>query len=151
MKIIKTGKQSILYRIFESGASYYLAVTVLQFFAYNRPGLLPEAELWESLAGELGQNAVLDMGMPKPRGEVLLAGKCHTPNGRPAKACPVRLKIGPVDKELHVFGGRHWKTGLMETKIAGYEDFTSMDLDWKNAFGGPQYPPPIPWAWDTGR
>jgi uncharacterized protein YjbI with pentapeptide repeats len=83
---------------------------------------------------------MLDMCMPKPKGEVLVVGKCLAPGGKPVPAYEVHLKIGSIDKTLHVFGDRFWnrKAGILKT-ISDPLPFTEMDISYENAFGGPKY------------
>ena len=109
MKVIKTRKQSIYFQVFKDDKSYHLSAAVLHFFSFNRSSLLPETELWKFITEELGKEAMIDMGFPKPRGEVLVSGKCFVPDGVPVPACEVRLRFGPIDKTLYVFGDRFWQ------------------------------------------
>ncbi|MEW5721789.1 MAG: DUF2169 domain-containing protein [Thermodesulfobacteriota bacterium] len=139
MKVIKTRKQSILCRPFEKRNSFYFSIAVLHFFAFDRPGLLPETDLWPLAAKELGQDMVLDYGLPKTRGEVLIAGKCFAPGGEPVNAAKVGFRLGPLSKTLYVFGHRYWKIGLPGLQITEPEPFTVMGVDFRHAYGGPGF------------
>ncbi|MBF0528558.1 MAG: DUF2169 domain-containing protein, partial [Deltaproteobacteria bacterium] len=145
MNIIKTQKQGLLFRTFESDGRHLLAVSALHFFSFNSGSLAAETALWPFLAEQLGKEAIFDLGMPKPRAEGLVMGKCFAPGGRPAQACTVEFKLGPVTKQLYVLGNRFWETVSGVKKISRAETFTVMDLGWKNAFGGPDYPQ-NPWG-----
>jgi uncharacterized protein YjbI with pentapeptide repeats len=141
MKTIKPLNQSLLYKTFEANKSFYLCTSVISFFSYESPPtLLSEPDLWKFTSSELGKDAMLDMCMPKPKGEVLVVGRCFTPEAKPVPAYEVLLKIGPIDKTLYVFGERFWerKAGVLKT-ITDPLPFTEMDVSYENAFGGPDY------------
>ena len=141
MKVFKPLNQSLLYKVFEDKKKCYLSVAILSFFPFDvTRGLLSEIDLWKFAASELGKDAMLDMCMPKPKGEVLVVGKCLAPGGNPVPAYEVSLHIGPIGKTLHVFGDRFWKrkAGVLKT-ISDPVPFTEMDISYENAFGGPDY------------
>jgi len=141
MKVIKPLNQSLLYKVFEREKKCHLSVTILSFFSFDvTQGLLSEIDLWKFAGSELGKEAMLDMGMPKPKGEVLVVGTCFASGGKPIPAHEVRLQIGPIDKTLHVFGDRFWKrkAGIVKT-ITDPLPFTEMAMSYENAFGGPDH------------
>ncbi|GEL70272.1 DUF2169 family type VI secretion system accessory protein [Myxococcus virescens] len=72
----------------------------------------------------------------KPGTDVLLVGDAHAPRGRPTGACLVRMKVGPIHKDIHVFGNRTWRGGLLSPGPTPPEPFTLMPLTWERAFGG---------------
>jgi uncharacterized protein YjbI with pentapeptide repeats len=140
MKTIKPLNQSLLYKTFEADRSFYLCAAVISFFSFeSSPALLSDPALWKFVGPELGKDAMLDMCMPKPRGEVLLTGRCYAPKGK-ASAGKVSLKTGPIDKTLFVFGNRYWKkaAGIVGT-ISDPEPFEEMEISYENAFGGAEY------------
>ncbi|WP_438000900.1 DUF2169 domain-containing protein [Sorangium sp. So ce185] len=137
MKTIKPQKLGLLHRVFEDGSDCYLSVTILAFFSFGpESALLSEIDLWKFAAAELGRDAVLDMGMPKPRGELLISGRAY-PRERPAQACAVRARLGAVDKALYVIGDRTFRRGVPTEP----EPFTEMPIVWERAFGGPGFAP----------
>jgi len=142
MKVIKPLKQGILYKTFENDNRSFFVVTVFSFFPFTPGGrLLSEIDMWKFTAQELGKEVILDLGMLKPRGEVVLTGKYFSPDGRPVPAGKVRIKLAGIEKTLYVFGDRFWKRGpggLME--ITDPEPITVMDISYENAFGGPEFP-----------
>jgi uncharacterized protein YjbI with pentapeptide repeats len=141
MKVIKPLNQSLLYKTFEAKRSFYLCTTIISFFSFeSSPTLFSEPDLWRFASSELGKEAMLDLCMPKPRGEVLVTGRCYAPGGKPVPAYEVRLQMGPVNKTLHVFGDRFWKRkgGVFKT-ISDPMPFTEMAVSYENAFGGPEY------------
>ncbi len=142
MKVIKPLKQGILYKTYENGNRSYFVVTVFSFFPFTPAGqLLSEIDMWKFAAKELGKEAILDFGMPKPRGEVVLTGKYYSTNNQPVSGGKVRIKLAGIDKTLYVFGDRYWKRGAGEfIKTTDPEPMTVMDISYENAFGGPQFP-----------
>ena len=141
MKVIKPLNQSLLYKVFEEAGKYYLSVAILSFFPFEISSrLLSEVDLWKYAGSELGRDAMLDMCMPKPKGEVLVVGKCFAPGSEPVPASEVRLRFGPIDKTLYVFGERFWrrKGGIVKA-ISDPLPFTEMAVNYQNAFGGSDY------------
>ncbi len=77
-----------------------------------------------------------DLALTKPRGECTLAGTCYAPNGVPAAAVQVRMRVGAIDRSITVVGDRHWSSnGVLE----GPAPFEKMPLRWERAFGGPGF------------
>jgi uncharacterized protein YjbI with pentapeptide repeats len=100
----------------------------------------------------------LDEGLPKPCGEVVVYGSCHTPGVLPLPGAMVRVRLARagappdaralVDKQLAVFGDRYWagtasreREAAVPTSSRATEPvpFTEMPLRWERAFGGPTY------------
>ena len=132
MKTIKPLRLGVMTGVFEARREPHFVVSLLAGFTLaEEPSLVPEAALWLSITKELGPNVPLDVCRPKPNGEVLLSGKAYPPGG-PAPICPVRLKVGSVDKRLAVFGDRAWKLGVPSQPAP----FTEMPLTWSRSFGG---------------
>ncbi|HUT70756.1 MAG TPA: DUF2169 domain-containing protein [Desulfatiglandales bacterium] len=141
MRIVKPLNQSLLFKVFENKRTFFISVTILSFFPFETPArLLSEVDLWKFASSELGKDAMLDMCMPKPKGEILVVGKCFAPEAKPVPAYEVHLKAGPIDKTLYVFGDRFWerKAGVLKT-ISDPLPFTEMAISYANAFGGPDY------------
>ena len=81
-----------------------------------------------------------DFAYFKPRADLLLAGKCFAPGGRPAPACRVTFQAGAKARSLVVFGDRHWKQKTLGLwTITDPEPFTEMVLRYENGFGGSGY------------
>lgn len=137
MKVFKDKEHSLLVRPFGIRDSLYLACTVLVFFDLNRPeDLLGEQELWSVVPGLLGPEGVLDAGMPKPQGEVLVTGSCFAPAGTERPASEVSFRLGSLAKRLAVFGDRAWAGTAAGAVITDPKPFQEMPVTWKNAFGG---------------
>ena len=141
MKIYKPLKQGLLTKIFEEKKRYYLVTTVLTFFSLDLPSqLFTEIDLWKFAGEALGKDVILDLGMPKPRGEVLVTGKFFARGGVPGLAGQVRLKLGMVEKKLDVFGDRFWNRAAgTSLVISDPKPMTVMHISYENAFGGPDY------------
>ena len=109
------------------------------YFDLTAPDSLgTDQELWREVGKQIPKPGFLDMGMPKLRGEFLLAGKCHVPRGKPAmEAVSVSVRAGQVSKTIHVHGDRYWKSG----RISRAEPFRTISLTWNNAFGGREFKP----------
>ncbi|WP_437492857.1 DUF2169 domain-containing protein [Sorangium sp. So ce1014] len=75
----------------------------------------------------------------KLRADVLLAGKCHAPGGRPVRAMDVRFSVGSWSKALRVTGRRVWTEHVLGPAMSEPAPFVEMPIDWTGAFGGPGY------------
>ncbi|MCJ8501785.1 DUF2169 family type VI secretion system accessory protein [Desulfatitalea alkaliphila] len=143
MKVVKPLKLGILHRSFEYRSRCFWAPTVLAFFDFEdgqAPKLSTEIDMWTFCADELGKAAVVDEGMPKERGEVLVHGAFHAPGGQPVPAGRVRLRLGGIDKTLFVFGDRHWRRNFhLVADISAPVPATRIPITYANAFGGPRF------------
>jgi len=77
-----------------------------------------------------------DFAYIKPKADVLLVGKCHTPDGKPLKACSSSFSIGNYTKKLAVYGNRYWKKVLLNPSSTEPQPFSEMDLRYERSFGG---------------
>ncbi len=76
----------------------------------------------------------------KPGADIILAGHCHAPGGRPVPFTNVSFTIGPCRREAVVFGDRIARRGLAAAPMSDPVPFVAMPLDWSRAFGGPKFP-----------
>lgn len=137
MKVVKPMKLGALTRVFELKRQAYFVATVFVFFPLDdADSLLPEINLWKLMPKELGQDGILDEGMRKPRGEVLVDGSGYAPGGKPREAFSVRVKLGTVDKSIFVVGDRVWKQGAPTEPTP----IKQMRIEWARAFGGASFP-----------
>jgi len=141
VKIFKERRHALFNRPVEIAGKHYLSLGVMLYFDLTAPDELhTEQELWKELVALLGPEMILDQGWPKPHGEVLCAGHACALGGRPTPAARVRLRCGPVDKTLNVFGEREWVRGNDGVlRLTEAKPFVTMPLDWKHAFGGPEF------------
>jgi uncharacterized protein YjbI with pentapeptide repeats len=140
MKIFKERRHALINRPVEILGVNYLSLGLMLYFDLTAPDSLhTEQELWQELTPLLGQHC-LDQGWPKPRGEVICLGACCAPRGKTVPAAQVRIKVGPVDKLLHVFGDRYWLEGPEGLpRMTQAKPFARIPLDWEYAFGGPEF------------
>ncbi|TVR62261.1 MAG: DUF2169 domain-containing protein [Gemmatimonadales bacterium] len=76
----------------------------------------------------------------KPRADLLLVGRCHTPGGRALPSCPVTFQVGDRLQELLVTGDRWWSGEGGRVTMTEPTPFTEMALGWDRAYGGPACP-----------
>jgi len=142
MKVYKKNQHSLFVKPFGVQDKLYLALTVFIYFDLMAPDdPLTEQELWKTIPEQLKPTPILDVGMPKPRGEVLLTGSCFSPRGTVRNASTVSFRVGDLRKEIAVFGDRWWdnsNTGV--NVITDPVPFSELPLTWRNAFGGENYP-----------
>ncbi len=100
---------------------------------------VPEA-LQQALRGDemfmddLGRSLryATDLVALKPRGEVMLEGACHVPDGRLRAECDAGFTVGSIRKTLRISGDRRWsRAGSMSAP----QPFEQMPLRWERAFG----------------
>lgn len=77
-----------------------------------------------------------DLAYFKQAADLLLVGKCHTPNKSPMPMCNVTFRVGSRSRTLSVFGDRCWERGLLKSSSSQAVPFTEMDLRYENSFGG---------------
>ena len=112
VQIIKPRSLGILARTQRRGRNALYIVSALGLFDVDTPGIfLSEQALWPAVAKELPEGAVFDTGMPKPQGELLVAGSAKAPNGSPVPAMLIEVALGSLAKRVAVFGDRYWTPG----------------------------------------
>ncbi|MCC6555916.1 MAG: DUF2169 domain-containing protein [Polyangiaceae bacterium] len=138
MRVIKPFRLSILQRVLTVRRTHHLGIGALVLFPFDAPEVaLPEITMWQKVAPALGKDAILDEGMPKPRGEVLAFGSAFAPGKQARPAFSARIQVASIDKTLYVVGRRRWKSGVPTDP----EPITDVAITWQNAFGGPGYAP----------
>ncbi len=93
---------------------------------------------WRPLPGQEGEPGLRyasDFALFKPFADVLLAGSAYAPGGHPLPVLPVTLGVGTWRKQIAVIGDRHWSGWRTTDPVP----FTSMQLRWELAFGGPDF------------
>ncbi len=141
MKVVKEMHHGLLLNYFGLKDKFYAVFTVMTFFGFDNPdNAISEQEMWPFIQGELGKDAIFDMAMPKPRGEVLLHGHCFAPEDKPRPASQVSFQMGSLSKTLNVFGNRYWKKAAgVIIDITEPEPFKEMPVSYAQAFGGEGY------------
>jgi uncharacterized protein YjbI with pentapeptide repeats len=135
MKTIQPLQLSLLTKNYAFEKKNHLVITSLLGFPLSGGRPLLEQDLWPKLGEALGDN-ILDMGMPKPNGEVVLYANFYAPEGKPITAGRAVLQCGAVDKELAVIGERYWRPLIGPTAP---EPFTTLPLSYEFAFGDASY------------
>ncbi|MEQ8398370.1 DUF2169 domain-containing protein [Thalassobaculum sp.] len=139
MTIVKPMRLGLLNRAQREPPKVYFFVTALGYFDLLDPSDFDlETKMWPMTAAALGSTP-LDVGMPKPQGEVVVIGDAAAPGGQPVTQMAVEFSVGSVRKRLTVFGDRHWELfndGAVFTKPLPFE---RMPLVWERAFGGPDF------------
>lgn len=91
-------------------------------------------------SGEFGDSSLIyeaDLLGLKPVTDILVNGNAWAPDGKPAPSIDVRLTIGPIKKQLRVFGDRFWEKGIMRgLTITDAKSFESMPIKFERAYGG---------------
>jgi uncharacterized protein YjbI with pentapeptide repeats len=137
MRTIKPLQTSLLHKCFDWKGEPRFAISVLIGFEFGEAQAMLEPDLWKFLGEALKDDGVmLDMCMPKPRGEVVVYGSYFSPGGQPVTADRVKVELGEINKELAVFGDRYWRTLMAPSSP---EPFSVMPLTYNLAFGGKDY------------
>lgn len=133
MKIVKPDEVEVLFRLYKPGDRPALALGVLKVFALSegeRSEPLPA--VWPMVKQVLGQT-VLDVGLPKARGEFLVYGCAHPPAGFERQPLLVEAAVGEVRKQLAVFGDREFG---MVAGASSPKPIAHLPISPENAFGG---------------
>jgi uncharacterized protein YjbI with pentapeptide repeats len=134
--IVKPLQLGILTRAYSEPPKAYYFVGATGYFDLLDPNDFDlDTAMWPAVAGILGSQP-LDTAMPKPSGEVLLAGDAAAPGGNPVTQKIVEFSVGSVKKRLAVFGDRYWRLTQDGAVFTRPEPFVGMPVDWRTAFGG---------------
>jgi len=135
--IIKPMRLGILTKCTPHEGGSIFTVTALGLFDLLEPDyLLMETGLWPTAADQLPPGSVLDLGAPKPNGEVIVAGSAIPPGGHPVDKQLVDVRVGPVAKRIVAIGNRVWTRGDHGPVFSDPLPFTHMPLVPQLAFGG---------------
>lgn len=136
MKVIKPMKMPVLHRVIEVARKPTFHLGAMLAFPLAEPrALLDELSFWTAISTQLGAQGVIDEGIAKTRGELLVCGHFFAPGGKPLPASYVRARVGAVDKRLAVVGDRFWQGGAPSPPAP----IATLPIDWAHAFGGPRY------------
>jgi hypothetical protein len=98
--------------------------------------------------GDPGRSSLLcesDLVLTKTTTDIVVNGVAHAPEGRAVDSTMVTVRVGPVAKQLRVFGERHWRNG----KPSRAESFVQMPIVYERAFGGCDTQAKSEGAWDA--
>ncbi|MFT5398657.1 MAG: hypothetical protein ACI8XW_001455, partial [Gammaproteobacteria bacterium] len=142
MNIVKSLHSSLLHKCFSYQQKHYFTVSVLWGFNLQTGEPVLEQELWQSIGDLLGKNELFDAGLPKQNAELLVHGSCFAAGGEAVAASQVTVSLGPVSKELLVFGDRYWIKAMgIGWGVTDPIPFTEMPVSYTNAFGGKDHAP----------
>lgn len=88
--------------------------------------------------GEPGLSSIryeAELGPAKPATDVVLVGSAVAPRSGITEM-GVGVRVGPLSKEVRVFGERRWKKGLFGLSISKPLPFDRIPLTYENAYGG---------------
>ncbi|MBL4607050.1 MAG: DUF2169 domain-containing protein [Pseudomonadales bacterium] len=95
-------------------------------------------ELYEDDNEGLGSSRYeSDFAHFKPRADLLLVGKCHSPGNKAVQKCRASFHVGDISKSLDITGNRY-KQGIFKTNTTA-EFFTELELRYENSYGGISY------------
>ncbi len=101
--------------------------------------IMPMDQTWAWLTERLGKQP-LDSGLKKNRGTFAVHGAAYALTEAQRKGMAVRVRLGEVEKSLHVFPPRHWRKGLLGWTAASDGVIGCVPLILENTYGGNQWP-----------
>jgi hypothetical protein len=104
--------------------------------AQVEPTLVPE---FYDPAGQASLRYDADLVDRKPTTDILLLGSAHSPYGRPVRKLGVSLRVGPVHKELVVFGTRMYEPSPFGATLSSPAEFQVFALTYEGAYGGSDF------------
>ncbi|WP_431257455.1 DUF2169 family type VI secretion system accessory protein [Roseateles chitinivorans] len=107
----------------------------------QRPRPLPPQPLAmvDDYHGEPGESAMRygsDFARFKPKCDVIFDACAHAPDASTVQQINAGWQIGDLQKQVRVFGPRHWEGQGAEAKLGNAAPFRSVALHYGNAFGG---------------
>ncbi|MGO9134542.1 MAG: DUF2169 domain-containing protein [Methylovirgula sp.] len=141
VRVIKPQTLGILLRTQRRGNNTHYIVSALGLFDVASPEMfLAEQALWPAVMKELPEGAVFDQGLPKPQGELLVAGHAKAPSGSPTRAMMLEIVLGTIGKRVAVFGDRYWRPGAGGFVFTEPQPFSEMQIDLRRMYGGAEHP-----------
>ena len=77
-----------------------------------------------------------DLDYFKPKADLILVGKFHSPENKKVFSSHVKFQVGSKTKTLNVFGNRYW---VGSNVVTNPEPFSELELRYENSFGGIKY------------
>jgi hypothetical protein len=84
-----------------------------------------------------------DICLRKPSTDVIVVGSAMAPDKRRVREIDVLVRVGPVERVLHVTGTRVWYRGAAGLALSAPEPFDEVPLRWEYAWGGADYTDPL--------
>lgn len=126
------------------GAEIWI-VAVRATFQFNEQGEVSLAEQQQDVClapkyfGEPGKSSLrydMDLVRVKSGTDILLHASAHAPNGEPALSVDVGWKIGPLAKQLRIFGDRTYQRGPLGLSPSQPAPFQTLPIRYERALGG---------------
>lgn len=95
--------------------------------------LKPEAaDVYWTEPGKSSLKAASDMHIGKAATDIIMLGHASAPEQKETTQLDVSLSVGKVNKQVRVFGDRHWQDG----RITAPSRFKTMAMVYEKAYGG---------------
>lgn len=150
MKVIKPLTLGALHKAYSFKFKHYFVSAPVVFFdmgisqsegqvkqpdPFSPYGVLIENLQWPLVQSQLGTQ-IMDMVMPKPVAEIMLAGSAWNPEPGSDKAATAGIQMEEVEKRLTIIGNRFWDKGLLGYKLSEAESWESIFIHDQTAYGG---------------
>jgi hypothetical protein len=77
-----------------------------------------------------------DLAPFKPRSDIHIIADAHAPGGCPTREWNVRVRVGSLEKTLHVTGRRYWRKALLGWTLTEPEACLTVPIRYEHAYGG---------------
>jgi uncharacterized protein YjbI with pentapeptide repeats len=135
--IIRPFQLSCNNRVLEHNRRFYFTVSCTLGFDLLTGKTFMEYDYLFDCIASMGKVPIPDVGFPKPNGEYLVSGKFFAPFGKKTSIGNVKVQLENQEKELYVFGPRHWTTlGISKPEL-----ISDFPIDYEHAFGGEGFEP----------
>lgn len=135
MKIFSPLQIAYNQRTLEQNKQFHWVVSPSLFIRISTGKIELQHDVIADIMESMGDIPMLDMGLPKPKGEWLLNGSLFAPQGSSIPAGKASVTLNGSTKSINVFGDRHWRAGIPSSPV----EFESIPLDYQHAFGGSDY------------
>jgi uncharacterized protein YjbI with pentapeptide repeats len=120
------------------GDSYAVVVTV-GLLVDAQGQIMPADQTWAWLTERLGKQP-LDSGLKKSHGTFAVQGSAYALTDAQRQGMAVRVRLGELEKSLHVFAPRHWRKSALGWRAVSSGQIDSVPVVLENAYGGAQWP-----------
>ncbi|AQY66414.1 DUF2169 family type VI secretion system accessory protein [Pseudomonas veronii] len=101
--------------------------------------VMAAGETWAWLTERLGKQ-MLDRGLKKSRGTFAVQGKAYPLTDVQRGGMAVRVRLGDMEKTLHVLAPRQWRKGPLGWTSVVSGQLDNLPLDFESAYGGNKWP-----------
>ncbi|WP_299491533.1 DUF2169 domain-containing protein [uncultured Shewanella sp.] len=135
MRIIKSNEHAILLVPFElNGKPHFSISMILGFDLLNSSQPIGEQALWPIITDSL-KGEIFDAGLPKVQAEWLISGQAFS-GETPRKVVRISAFLAGKEKQLDVYGDRHWVRIKDKLIPSDAIPFTQKPLTWEVTWGG---------------